>query len=93
MKNSKKQANLGKKSGDTLDVISSLSHISIPTHIFRSSDSLAVLESIVLYLKDERGLSYHEIGVLLNRDERNIWTVYSRAKKKKLAEENEAQVH
>ena len=43
---------------------------------------LSILEATVAYLKDEYGLSYHEIGELLQRDERTIWTVYSRAKKK-----------
>lgn len=43
---------------------------------------LSVLEAIVSYLKDNFNLRYSEIAVLLNRDERNIWTVYHRAKKK-----------
>jgi DNA-directed RNA polymerase specialized sigma24 family protein len=34
------------------------------------------------YTLDTKKLSYAEIGRLLNRDERNIWTVYQRAKKK-----------
>lgn len=61
--------------------LSSYSYISIPTEIFRKYP-LAVLESIVTYLKDERHLNYHEIAVLLNRDQRNIWTVYKRAERK-----------
>ncbi|MBW2980814.1 hypothetical protein KY360_05350 [Candidatus Woesearchaeota archaeon] len=43
---------------------------------------LSILEATVAYLKDEYRLSYHEIGELLQRDERTIWTVYSRAMKK-----------
>ena len=55
--------------------------INLPTSIFENSD-LTILESIVVYLK-ENGMKYSEIGELLNRDQRNIWTVYSRTKKKK----------
>jgi hypothetical protein len=53
----------------------------IPLDILRDRN-LSVLESIVEYLKN-KGLSFHEIAILLNRDERNIWTVYNRAKKKR----------
>ena len=44
---------------------------------------LSVLESIVSYLKDNFNLRYSEISILLTRDERNIWTIYNRYKKKK----------
>lgn len=53
----------------------------IPVSIF-SGRKLSVLETIVSYLKDKFGLRYSEISALLNRDERNIWTAYNRAKKK-----------
>jgi len=43
---------------------------------------LAVLESIVKYLKEERKLYLHQIAQILNRNDRTIWTVYSRAKQK-----------
>lgn len=43
---------------------------------------LSVLEAIVAYLKDELGLRFTEIAAELHRDQRNIWTVYSRARKK-----------
>ncbi len=43
----------------------------------------SVLESIVSYLKGNFNLRYSEIATLLNRDERNIWTVYNKAMKKK----------
>ncbi|MFH1289874.1 MAG: hypothetical protein ABIH92_00535, partial [Nanoarchaeota archaeon] len=39
---------------------------------------LTALESIVVYLK-EKGLKYSEISKLLNRDQRNIWSIYSKA--------------
>ena len=54
----------------------------IPVSILQNR-KFSVLEAIVSYLKDNFNLRYSEIAVLLNRDERNMWTVYNRAKKKK----------
>ena len=54
----------------------------IPTLIFKDR-KLSVLEAMVEYLKDEKQMNYQEIAVLLNRDDRTIWTCYSRAKKKR----------
>ena len=54
----------------------------IPSSVLRDS-SISVLEAIVEFLKDKKGLTYHQIGELINRDERNVWTVYQRAKKKR----------
>jgi hypothetical protein len=45
--------------------------------------NVSIFETIVEYLKDHHGLTYHEIAVLLNRDDRTIWTVYNRAAKKR----------
>lgn len=56
--------------------------VSLSSSIFRDR-MLSVLEVLVEYLKDKKELSYHEIAVLLNRDDRTIWTVYSRVKKKR----------
>jgi len=55
---------------------------SVPVSVLR--DKLSILEATVVYLKDEYKLSYHEVGELLQRDERTIWTVYRRAMKKKV---------
>ena len=52
----------------------------VPTHIFDSK--LSVLESISKYLREEYSLSYAEIGRLLGRNERTIWTVCQRAERK-----------
>jgi hypothetical protein len=54
----------------------------------------AVLEAIVFYLREKRGFSFHEIGGMLGRNDRTVWTVYSRAKKKLNAgkEDNETKV-
>lgn len=56
--------------------------IPIPAHIFRDR-SLSVLEVLVEYLKERKGLTYHEIAVMLNRDDRTIWTCFKRAKEKR----------
>ncbi len=47
-----------------------------------SNRKFAVLESVVKYLREALKLNYSEISKLLHRDERTIWTVYSRVKKK-----------
>jgi len=54
----------------------------IPTEIFKDR-TLSVLEAIVEYLKEQKGLSYHEIAEMLNRDDRTVWTCYHRAKQKR----------
>ncbi|HIH31115.1 TPA: hypothetical protein HA235_00245 [Candidatus Woesearchaeota archaeon] len=56
--------------------------IEIPTFLFKDR-KVAVLEALVEYLKDHKNLSYHEIAMLLNRNDRTIWTAYNRAKKKR----------
>ena len=53
----------------------------IPVSIF-SQPKLSALESIAAYLKEELSLTYHKIAILIKRDDRTIWTVYNRAKKK-----------
>ncbi|MBU1199207.1 MAG: hypothetical protein KJ685_05220 [Nanoarchaeota archaeon] len=55
--------------------------ITIPIQILQNRQ-YGVLESTVVYLKDEIGLKYSEIARALNRDDRTIWTVYNNAKKK-----------
>ncbi|MFH1915859.1 MAG: helix-turn-helix domain-containing protein [Nanoarchaeota archaeon] len=52
-----------------------------PTYIFRDR-SVAVLEAMVAYLL-EKGMTYREIGQLLNRNERTIWTTSKRVKQKR----------
>jgi hypothetical protein len=53
----------------------------IPLSIFKNR-SLAVLEVLVMYLKNRYELKFSQIGRILCRDHRTIWTVYNRAKKK-----------
>lgn len=52
----------------------------IPVEIFAQKCSPA--EAIVKYLKEERGLNFHDIGEALARDERGVWGSYNRSKKK-----------
>ncbi len=54
----------------------------VPTYILKDR-SVSVLEAIVEYLKNNEKLSFHEIALLINRDDRTIWTVYDRVKKKR----------
>ena len=68
-----------KKFEGKLDVSS---EIKIPFSIF-SNPKFSIFEAIVWYLKDELSFNYHKIAVLLNRDDRTIWTVYQRAKNKR----------
>ncbi len=56
--------------------------IHVDSFIFKDR-SLSVLESLVFYLKEVKKYSYHEIAVILNRDDRTIWTVHNRAIKKR----------
>ncbi len=56
--------------------------LTIPSTIFRDR-KLSVLEVITEYLKDKKQLNYHEIADMLNRDDRTIWTVYNRVRKKR----------
>ena len=49
--------------------------------IFRNT-KLTIFESLIKYLKEEKQFTYRKIGLILGRDERNIWTVYNRARRK-----------
>jgi len=50
----------------------------IPISIFTKK---SLLETVALYLRDNFDLSYHEIAILLRRDDRTIWTVCNRKEK------------
>src|SRR3989344_9320178 len=51
-----------------------------PLSIFQNK--LSILENLVVYAKDELNLSFHQVAVLTERNDRTIWTMYQRAKKK-----------
>ena len=55
--------------------------IKVPLNVF-SDRKLGVLEALVRYLKERYSMRYSEIGNLLSRDQRTVWTVYNRARKK-----------
>ena len=52
--------------------------------------SLSVLESIIKYLHEELNLRYFRIALLINSDQRTVWTVYRRVIKKKVRKKNNA---
>ncbi len=58
------------------------SDVIIPVSVL-ADRTVATLEAVVEYMKEKQNLSYHEIAVLLQRDDRTIWTCYHRAKKKR----------
>ena len=53
----------------------------IPISIFETR-RLTSFESVVLYLKEKENHSFHKIALILDRDDRTIWTTYTRAKTK-----------
>ena len=55
--------------------------INIPLSIY-SNSQISALEVSVRYLKEIHNLKYSQIGRLLNRNERTIWSTYSNALKK-----------
>lgn len=75
----------GSKEGDLSKFsskIESFSKIPLSPSLFRDS-KLTFFETVVEYLKDKAKLKFREIANLLDKDERNIWTIYRRAKKKR----------
>ncbi|MFH0840638.1 MAG: hypothetical protein V1865_01455 [bacterium] len=60
--------------------------IVIPSSIFRDR-SLSVLEAMAEYFREKKKMRYSEIALLLNRDDRTIWTSYKRAKEKRKNED------
>ncbi len=53
----------------------------IPLSIF-SNRKLSMQENLVFYLKQKFNLSYHKIATMIHRDDRTVWTVYQKAKRK-----------
>lgn len=43
---------------------------------------LSAQEAVVTFLHEKKNLTFHEIAVLLKRDDRTIWTAYQRGKAK-----------
>ena len=63
------------------DFSSVVSDINIPIKNF-SDRTFTIFESLVVYLKD-LNLTNHEIAVMLHRDDRTIWSIYDKAKRKR----------
>jgi hypothetical protein len=61
--------------------------VKIPVSIFQDR-SLSVLEAIAEYLKEALDMRYCDIAALLGKNQRTVWTVYSRAKKKRNSNAN-----
>ena len=57
------------------------SSIFVPLDIF-SDEKLSPQEALVFYLKENEKMTLHMIAKLLFRDDRTIWTAYTRAKQK-----------
>ena len=69
----------------TQQLTASLRQCRVPLAVLHER-RLSVFESIVEHLKDVQGLTYHQIAELTARNDRTIWTVYDRARKKRQQE-------
>lgn len=56
----------------------------LPINIFQT-DKLSALEAIVKFMKENKSLTFHQIAVVLKRDDRTIWTTYSKSRSKMIA--------
>ena len=65
-----------------LDVPISHDHF-VPLEIF-SNRKFSILENLSTHLHEIQGLAFKEIADILKKDNRTIWTVYSRVRKKRL---------
>ena len=74
-----------KKSPKQFDFVSSKYFLPIPIFAERQ---FSILELVVAYLKEKYDLENSQIAKLLKKDNRTIWTVYSRIKKKRKVNQN-----
>jgi len=70
-----------KKGSLERDILSKYSKIKIPLSVMRNRP-LTTYEALIVYLKEVVELNYHNIAVVLDRDERDVRKVYFRARKK-----------
>ncbi len=70
-----------KKGLSDREIISKYSKLTLPLSALRNRP-LTTYEALIVHLKDDSALNYHNIAVLLDRDERDVRKVYFRAKKK-----------
>jgi len=71
-----------RNSKDGEQLIMDRGYIDIPSFVFKDR-TLSVLEVMVEYLRDNKKMRFHDIAVILSRDDRTVWTVYRRAKLKR----------
>ena len=74
----RKEHNLSQQ--DMISLITGPEEMVVPVSIF--SIPLGPLQCLVKYLKEEHGMKYVKIAVMLNKDQRVIWKSYSDANKK-----------
>ena len=55
--------------------------ILIPVSVF-SNRKLSILESLSIYIKEKYDMNYHQIALILGKNDRTIWTVVNRGRKK-----------
>ena len=55
--------------------------LTIPLSEFKGG-KLTILERVIIYLRDKKRMKYSEIAEIINRDQRNVWAIYSRASSK-----------
>ena len=70
-----------KKGLSDIDIVSRYSNLELPI-IALNKKPLTTYEALVVYLKDMLDFNYHNIAVLLNRNERGTRIIYLRAKEK-----------
>ncbi|MEA2036957.1 MAG: hypothetical protein U9O94_05580 [Nanoarchaeota archaeon] len=70
-----------KKGRSDRDILRKYSQLKVPISSLRNKP-LTTYEALIVYLKDDSDLNYHNIAVLLDRDERDVRKVYFRSKAK-----------
>jgi len=67
---------LEKKYGVSSESLFSLldKDLSFPDSVL--SEKITLLHSVVKFLKENKQMSLHDIGLAINRDERNVWRIY-----------------
>ena len=70
-----------KKGLSDREIVSKYSKLKIPLSVLRKRP-LTTYEALIVFLRDDSELNYHNIAVLLDRDERDVRKVYFRGKKK-----------
>ena len=80
LENAQQKINRLKYTG-MIDKLPDSEKILVPVKIF-SDRKLSILEDISMYMKDRFNMSYHEIAIVLGKNDRTIWTVVNRGWRK-----------